>query len=60
MSPESVAGLFVGGSVLDALVIRIGLALWPAPPAREPERDTARPGAPVAEAAERVDLDEAA
>jgi hypothetical protein len=58
MTPESVAGLFVGGSVLDALVIRIGLALWPAPPARKPVREPAPPAA--LGAVERVDLEEAA
>ncbi|MDQ1512963.1 MAG: hypothetical protein QOC59_805 [Microbacteriaceae bacterium] len=55
MSPESVAGLFVGGSVLDVLVIRIGLALWPAPPDR-----AATPLSAATRSADSVELDEAA
>ena len=58
MTPESVAGLFVGGSVLDALVIRVGLALWPAPPARESAPEAGRTTGTAA--AEPVELEEAA
>ena len=43
MTPESVAGLWVGGSVLDVMLLRIGLALWPAPRQVRPANGEARP-----------------
>lgn len=39
MTPEGVAGLWIGGTVLDVLLLRIGLALWPAPPTDAPLLD---------------------
>ena len=50
MTPEGVAGLWVGGTILDVLLLRIGLALWPAPPAHEPLLEVEREDEAVASA----------
>lgn len=42
MTPEGVAGLWIGGTILDVLLLRIGLALWPAPPAEQPPLEVDR------------------